>query len=59
MLAEGFLMRFRAGLPLRAKGCAIPTKEQRPSAEIFVYGTTLVYPTKGLRVRSGDSRVQK
>lgn len=59
MLAEGFLMRFRAGLPLRAKGCAIPTTEQRPSAEIFVYGKTLVYPAKSLRVRAGDSRVQK
>lgn len=26
-------MRFRAGLPLRAKGCATPTTEQRPSVD--------------------------
>lgn len=31
-----FLMRFRAGLPLRAKGCAIPTTEQRPSRDFRI-----------------------
>lgn len=30
MLAEGFLMRFQARLPLRARGCAIASTEQRP-----------------------------
>lgn len=29
-------MRFRAGLPLRAKGCAIPTTEQRPSRDFRI-----------------------
>lgn len=36
MLAEGFLMRFRARLPLRARGCAIPSTEQRPSRDFHV-----------------------
>jgi len=48
VLDEGFLMRFRARLPLRARGCAIATTELRRSPRDFRVREGPVYPDKNL-----------
>lgn len=49
VLVEGFLMRFRARLPLRARGCAIATTEPRRPSWGFRVRKGPVYPVKNLQ----------
>ncbi|KYN44882.1 hypothetical protein ALC56_00878 [Trachymyrmex septentrionalis] len=50
VLDEGFLMRFRARLPLRARGCAIATTEPRRPSRGFRERKGPVYPVKNLQL---------
>ena len=50
VLDEGFLMRFRARLPLRARGCAIATTEPRRPSRGFRERKGPVHPVKNLQL---------